>query len=83
MNNSETSGNKISSNKISSNEISPCIHHLFEAQVAKSPEALAVVFENQQLTYRELNEKANQLGNYLQSIGVGAEVMVGICAARS
>ncbi|MEI6328559.1 MAG: amino acid adenylation domain-containing protein [Pseudanabaena sp. ELA645] len=78
MNNSETSGNKISSN-----EISPCIHHLFEAQVAKSPEALAVLFENQQLTYRELNERANQLGHYLQSIGVGAEVMVGICAERS
>jgi amino acid adenylation domain-containing protein len=85
MNNSETSGNnsKTSGNKISSNRISPCIHHLFETQVAKAPEALAVVFENQQLTYRELNERANQLGHYLQSIGVGAEVMVGICAERS
>ncbi|MBN3884983.1 MAG: amino acid adenylation domain-containing protein [Nostoc sp. JL34] len=60
-----------------------CIHELFEAQVEKTPEAVAVVFENQQLTYRELNAKANQLGHYLRSLGVKPEVLVGICIERS
>ena len=74
---------KPNNSEISDNKTSLCIHHLFESQVEKAPEAVAVVFENQRLTYRKLNRKANQLGHYLQSIGVGAEVMVGICAARS
>ncbi|MEH1955421.1 amino acid adenylation domain-containing protein [Nostoc sp.] len=60
-----------------------CIHELFEAQVEKTPDAVAVVFENQQLTYRELNAKANQLGHYLRSLGVKPEVLVGICIERS
>ena len=60
-----------------------CIHHLFEAQVEKSPDAVAVAFEDQQLTYRELNARANQLGHYLQDVGVGPEVLVGICMERS
>ncbi|MEK8020609.1 MAG: amino acid adenylation domain-containing protein [Candidatus Parabeggiatoa sp.] len=60
-----------------------CIHQLFEAQVEKSPDAIAVVFENQQLTYGELNTKANQLAHYLQTLGVKAEVLVGICVERS
>ncbi|MEH1775243.1 amino acid adenylation domain-containing protein [Nostoc sp.] len=60
-----------------------CIHELFEAQVEKTPEAVAVVFEDQQLTYRELNAKANQLGHYLRSQGVKPEVLVGICIERS
>ena len=60
-----------------------CIHELFEAQVEKTPEAVAVVFEDQQLTYRELNAKANQLGHYLRSLGVKPEVLVGICIERS
>ena len=60
-----------------------CIHQLFEAQVERTPEAVAVVFENQQLTYRELNAKANQLAHYLQSLGVGPEVLGGICVERS
>jgi len=60
-----------------------CIHELFEAQVERTPEAVAVVFEDQQLTYRELNKRANQLGHYLQKLGVGAEVLVGICVERS
>jgi len=46
-----------------------CIHQLFEAQVERSPDAIAVVFEDQQLTYRELNAKANQLAHHLQSLG--------------
>ncbi|MBW4563379.1 MAG: amino acid adenylation domain-containing protein [Mojavia pulchra JT2-VF2] len=60
-----------------------CIHQLFEAQVEKTPNAVAVVFADQQLTYRELNAKANQLAHYLQTLGVGPEVLVGICVERS
>jgi len=59
-----------------------CIHHLFEAQVERTPDAIAVVFE-QQLTYQQLNQKANQLAHYLQNLGVGAEVLVGVCLERS
>jgi amino acid adenylation domain-containing protein len=60
-----------------------CIHQRVAAQVAKSPDATAVVFETQQLTYRELDQKANQLAHYLQSLGVGPDVLVGICCDRS
>ncbi len=60
-----------------------CIHQLFEAQVERTPDAIAVVFENQQLTYTELNGRANQLAHYLQSFGVGPEVVVGISVERS
>ena len=60
-----------------------CIHHLFEAQAAKTPDAIAVVFEDQHITYADLNSAANQLGRYLQSLGVGADVRVGIYMERS
>ena len=60
-----------------------CIHELFEAQVERSPDTVAVVFEGEQLTYRELNAKANQLAHYLRTLGVKPEVMVGICVERS
>ncbi|MFG6106070.1 amino acid adenylation domain-containing protein [Leptothoe sp. EHU-05/26/07-4] len=60
-----------------------CIHQLFEEQVKRSPDAVAVVFENEQLTYQELNDRANQLAHYLQSLGVGPEVLVGIYIERS
>ncbi|MFN6501577.1 MAG: amino acid adenylation domain-containing protein [Nostoc sp. DedQUE01] len=60
-----------------------CIHQLFEEQVEKTPNAIAVVFENQQLTYRELNNRANQLAHYLKKLGVKPEVLVGICIERS
>jgi amino acid adenylation domain-containing protein len=60
-----------------------CIHELFEEQVEKTPDSIAVVFENRKLTYRELNQRANQLANYLQSLGVQPEVLVGICTERS
>ncbi|OLT62072.1 non-ribosomal peptide synthetase [Moorena bouillonii] len=60
-----------------------CIHEIFEAQVEKNPEAVAVVFEEQKLTYSELNSKANQLARYLQHLGVKPEVLVGICYERS
>ena len=60
-----------------------CIHELFEEQVARTPENIAVVFEGEELTYRELNHRANQLAHYLQSLGVKPEVLVGICVKRS
>ncbi|MEH1954356.1 amino acid adenylation domain-containing protein [Nostoc sp.] len=60
-----------------------CIHQLFEEQVERTPDAVAVVFDNQQLTYHELNCRANQLAHYLRSLGVGADVLVGICVERS
>ena len=60
-----------------------CIHQLFEEQVERTPEAVAVLFEGEQLTYRELNAKANQLAHYLKTLGVGPEVLVGICVERS
>jgi amino acid adenylation domain-containing protein len=56
---------------------------LFEEQVEQTPEAIAVIFEDQQLTYLQLNMKANQLAHYLQSLGVKPEVLVGICLERS
>ncbi|NEP72552.1 amino acid adenylation domain-containing protein, partial [Okeania sp. SIO2G5] len=60
-----------------------CIHQLFEEQVQKTPDAVAVVFEKQQLTYQQLNAKANQLAHYLQSLGVQPDTLVGICINRS
>ncbi|WP_027255435.1 non-ribosomal peptide synthetase [Planktothrix agardhii] len=60
-----------------------CIHQLFEEQAERTPDAIAVVFENQQLTYTELNGRANQLAHYLQKLGVKADTLVGICVERS
>ncbi|MBD2677466.1 MULTISPECIES: non-ribosomal peptide synthetase [Nostoc] len=60
-----------------------CIHQLFEEQAEKTPNAVAVVFGNQQLTYRELNNRANQLAHYLQELEVKPEVIVGLCMERS
>ncbi|MDB9435706.1 amino acid adenylation domain-containing protein, partial [Dolichospermum lemmermannii CS-548] len=60
-----------------------CIHQLFEEQVKRTPDAVAVVFEREQLTYQELNIKANQLANYLQTLGVKPEVLVGLYVERS
>ncbi len=60
-----------------------CIHQLFEEQVERSPDAIAVVFEDKQLTYRELNQQANKIANHLKTMGVGPEVLVGICVERS
>ncbi|MUG92152.1 amino acid adenylation domain-containing protein [Scytonema sp. UIC 10036] len=60
-----------------------CLHHLFEARVAQTPDAIAVYFEGEQLTYQEVNRRANQLAHYLRSLGVKPEVLVGICIERS
>jgi amino acid adenylation domain-containing protein len=59
------------------------IHHFFEAQAAKSPDAIAVVFEERQLTYRELNSRANQLARFLQKGGVHPDSLVAVRAERS
>jgi surfactin family lipopeptide synthetase A len=60
-----------------------CVHQLFEAQVEKTPNAVAVVYEEEQLSYQELNQRANQLAAYLQELGVQPETLVGICVERS
>ncbi|WP_218653140.1 amino acid adenylation domain-containing protein [Nostoc sp. TCL26-01] len=67
----------------SNHPLNHCIHQLFEEQVERNPDAVAVVFQEQQLTYRQLNHQANQLAKYLQTLGVSAEVLVGICMERS
>lgn len=59
------------------------IHELFEQQVARTPDAVAVVYEGGKLTYQELNEKSNQLAHFLQKRGIGPESLVGICIERS
>ncbi len=60
-----------------------CIHQMFEMQVERSPESIAVVFEDTRLTYQQLNQQANQLAHHLRALGVGPEVLVGICLERS
>ena len=56
-----------------------CIHQLFETQVERTPDAIAVVFQDEQLTYERLNHRANQLAHHLRALGVGPEIPVGIC----
>jgi natural product biosynthesis luciferase-like monooxygenase protein len=60
-----------------------CVHELFEQQAERTPDAAAVVFEDEQLTYGELNRRANRLANHLRRLGVGPESRVGICVGRS
>lgn len=60
-----------------------CAHELFEAQVRRTPEAVAVVFQDVQLTYGQLNARANQLAYQLRRFGVGPDSLVGICVERS
>jgi amino acid adenylation domain-containing protein len=60
-----------------------CIHQLFEAQAERTPETIAVVFEGEQVTYRELNRRANQLAHHLQASGIEPESVVGLCVERS
>jgi amino acid adenylation domain-containing protein len=60
-----------------------CLHQLFEAQAAQFPDAVAVVCDDRQLTYHELNRRANRLAHHLQALGVGANVPVAVCMERS
>jgi amino acid adenylation domain-containing protein len=59
------------------------VHRLIEAQAERTPDAPAICFGGRQLTYRELNTRANQLAHYLRQQGVGPEVLVGLCVERS
>ena len=59
------------------------LQEVIEAQVARTPEATAVQHDDERLSYREMNARANQLAHYLRKLGVGAEVLVGICLERS
>jgi amino acid adenylation domain-containing protein len=60
-----------------------CLHQLFERQAERTPDASAVIFDQEQLTYGELNARSNRLANYLRRIGVGPEVLVGLLMERS
>jgi amino acid adenylation domain-containing protein len=60
-----------------------CIHELFEAQVERTPNSVAVLFADQTLTYSRLNERANQVARCLRRLGVGPEMPVGLCMERS
>ncbi|WP_257165209.1 non-ribosomal peptide synthetase, partial [Bradyrhizobium sp. SRS-191] len=60
-----------------------CLHELFADQAARTPDGLAVVFEGEQLSYQELDLRSNQLAHYLRRLGVGPEVVVGLCVERS
>src|SRR5262249_42464075 len=59
-----------------------CVHELFEEQVRRTPDAVAVEDEGQAMSYRELERRANQLGRYLRGKGVGPEICVGLCLGR-
>ncbi|MFB1485352.1 amino acid adenylation domain-containing protein, partial [Corallococcus sp. RDP092CA] len=63
--------------------VDACLHSIFEAQVARTPGAVAVTYGEQRLTYRELDRRANQLAHHLRSLGVGPEVLVGLAVERS
>ncbi|MCB0212661.1 MAG: AMP-binding protein, partial [Anaerolineae bacterium] len=60
-----------------------CLHQLFEEQVKRTPDAIALIFEDQQITYRELNIRANQLAHYLRELGVDPEICVAILMEQS
>ena len=60
-----------------------CLHEMIEAQVDRTPEAVALVCDESQVTYRLLNARANKVAHYLRKLGVGPEVLVGVCVERS
>lgn len=60
-----------------------CVHHLFEAQAGRTPDAVAVVFEDEIVTYSELNRRSNQLGHHLLALGIRPDMLVAVCLDRS
>ncbi|MBD2166660.1 amino acid adenylation domain-containing protein [Calothrix membranacea FACHB-236] len=84
LSNTERQQILIDFNKTQTTELQyECIDHWFEQQCNSTPDNIAVVFQDQQLTYQELNTRANQLAHYLQKLGVRPDVLVGICVERS
>lgn len=59
-----------------------CVHHLFEQQAQSTPQATAVIFEGNELSYAELDRRANQLANYLRQFGLKPDALVGLCVER-
>ncbi|MCU1267661.1 MAG: amino acid adenylation domain protein [Acidobacteria bacterium] len=74
---------QLAPNQNSPQPVAWCIHELFSAHADRIPDSIAIVFGDQQLTYGELNRRANQLAQYLKKLGVGPEVVVGLCVERS
>jgi amino acid adenylation domain-containing protein/thioester reductase-like protein len=70
-------------NPVAADASSPCLHQWFEAQVERSPDMIAVIDRYQSFTYRELNQRANQLAHALRQQGVEPETRVGLCFERS
>ena len=64
-------------------EEDPCLHELVETSAYEDPDAIAVIYGEERLTYQQLNSRANQLASYLQALGVGPNVVVGVCMGRS
>ena len=60
-----------------------CCHEMIASQARRTPDAVALIFDDQHMTYRELDERSNQLAHYLRSLGVGPDTLVGICIERS
>ncbi|MGF7209876.1 amino acid adenylation domain-containing protein [Skermanella aerolata] len=60
-----------------------CVHDGFARRAAETPDAVALIFEDREMTYRELDERANRLANYLRARGAGPEILVGLCVERS
>ncbi|WP_445252126.1 AMP-binding protein [Microcoleus sp. B13-B6] len=58
-----------------------CLHKLVESQVRQTPNAIAAIFKTEQITYQELNNKANQLAHCLNSLGVNSETLIGVCVS--
>ncbi len=75
----EWSGTQTSCEETLDTERNLCIHQLFADQAERTPDAVAIVFEDKQLTYGELNQRANQVANYLQFLGIPPEALIGIC----
>jgi amino acid adenylation domain-containing protein len=60
-----------------------CLHELFAEQAAKTPDSVALIYEDQQISYGELDRRSNRLAHYLRGLGVGPDVIVGLCVERS
>ena len=61
----------------------PCLQEVFNARVVENPNKIAVIYKDQQLTYQELDQRANQLARYLITLGVRPDMLVGVCVRRS